>query len=88
MQVVARVTTNGKPPRVDDVETFWTEPPPERSPRCAWWVARVNDGFRPNRHARRLGYYAAAEHYGVYLWEYLHVLLPLLLSLQGKEHEK
>jgi hypothetical protein len=66
------------PPRVTDKETYWTREPPARSPRCAWWVERINTGWRRNRRVSNMGYYDAAQWFGVYIWEYLHVLSPLL----------
>lgn len=72
------------PPRVDtydDGECYWGDPPPERSPRCTWWIDRIRAGWRPGKRVARLGYYCAATYYGVYIWEYLHVLSPLLNEL-------
>lgn len=64
--------TGTRPPKVDDIERYWIRPPPEPSARCLWWRDRFRDGFRPNRRISTLGYYATAEWYGVYLWEYLY----------------
>lgn len=72
------------PPRVDDHYRFWGDPPPERSPRCAWWVARIEGGWRPNRRITCEGYDASSSYYGVYIWEYLHVISPLLGKLREK----
>ena len=69
------------PPRVADIEQHWGEPPPVRSPRCAAWVTRIRAGWRPNRRISGMGYYDSAEYYGVYIWEYLNVLSPLLDGL-------
>lgn len=67
-----------KPPRVPDIERYWSNPPPEPSDRCAYWVRRYNEGsWIPNKHQRRCGYYSAAERLGIYLWEYLNVIRPL-----------
>lgn len=65
------------PCRVDDVERYWSSAPPAPSPRFLYWQERYRDGFRPNRRIRSMGYYCAAEWYGVYLWEYLKQLYPL-----------
>ncbi len=73
--------TNGKPPappRVSDVEEHWARPPQEMSARCAWWLKRIDEGWRPGRRLRTLGYYSSAEYYGVYIWEYLRAIRPLL----------
>lgn len=72
------MTAPRKPPGVDDIETFWTEPPPERSLRLVWWLGEIERGWRPNRRIRLMGYHCSAEYFGVYIWEYLHVLSPLL----------
>lgn len=72
-----------KPKRVADHYLYWTDPPPEISPRCAWWAAEISAGrFRPNQRVRRMGYDPAAEFFGVYIWEYLNVLRPLLDRLE------
>lgn len=67
-----------KPPAVENIETFWATPPPERSPRCTYWVAELASGWVPNRRVRSMGYYEQAEFFGVYVWEHLHVLSPML----------
>ena len=61
------------------VDEYWTSPPPEPSPRLAHWLAKFDDGWRPNRRISGLGYWGAAEFYGVYLWEYLNVIFPKLM---------
>lgn len=70
--------TNGQPPappRVDDVEKFWTHAPPEPSPRLLFWMDRIkNKGWRPNKRVGSHGYYGSAEYYGVYIWEYINVI--------------
>lgn len=68
------------PPRVADIELFWTEPPPEQSARCAWWVKRIGEGWAGNKRTRIMGYDEAAAYFGVYIWEYVHVLADLLRS--------
>ena len=68
------------PPRVSMFETFWTEPPPEQSARCSHWVDRINAGWRPGKRIN-LGYYGNAQYLGVYIWEYLHVISPLLHNI-------
>lgn len=64
--------------RVPNIEAYWIAPPPERSPRCAEWLDRIAQGWRPNRRIRSFGYYDAALFFGVYIWEYLHVLSPVV----------
>lgn len=66
------------PRRVDSIEAFWSEPPPERSPRCTWWVQRVTDGWRGNRRISGMSYYTSAAYFGVYIWEWINVLSPML----------
>jgi hypothetical protein len=79
------VTPDGKPapPRVGGNEEYWSEPPPKRSARCQWWVDRIRAGWRPSGRINRMGYYGSSEYYGVYIWEYLHVISPLLSSLEA-----
>lgn len=67
-----------KPPRVNDIEDYWADQPPTPSERCTYWVRQMQRGWLPNRRISGEGYYGAAEWYGVYLWEYLHVLAPLI----------
>jgi hypothetical protein len=67
-----------RPPAVDDRYQYWGEPPPERSPRCEWWVRQIEQGWRPNRRYLREGYDSASELYGVYIWEYLNVIRPMV----------
>ncbi len=65
------------PPRVDRY-LYWEKEPPQPSERCRWWVERIKGGWKPNRRIGTMGYNASAEWFGVYIWEYLHVLWPLL----------
>jgi hypothetical protein len=66
------------PPRVDNVEAFWHRAPPERSARCSYWEDRIYEGWSPSKRVRAMGYYEAADFFGVYIWEWLNVLLPLM----------
>jgi hypothetical protein len=70
--------TMDAPPRVDDVERYWTDVPPELSARCLWWKDRIAGGWTPNKRIRRLGYYEMACYLGVYIWEWLKVLRLLV----------
>lgn len=65
------------PPRVQP-EEYWATEPPQRSARCSWWEARIRAGWRRNRRLRSLGYHESAEYFGVYIWEWLNVLSPML----------
>lgn len=66
------------PPRVADDHHYYSTPPPARSPRCEWWVRRIQRGWRPNHRITRLGYSEATRFFGVYVWEYITVLSPML----------
>jgi hypothetical protein len=66
------------PPRVADHYLYWSNPPPSASPRCLYWVQRFEDGWRGNRRTGGFGYDEAAEYFGVYIWEYLNVLYPIM----------
>jgi hypothetical protein len=66
--------------KIKDVDQYWEFPPPEPSEQCAKWVERIRSGWRPNRRIRMMGYHESAAWFGVYIWEYLHVLYPLLLE--------
>lgn len=71
-----------KPPPVTCHYDFWARPPDEPSPRCSWWLRQIGRGWRDNTHIRRMGYDERAEWYGVYLWESLHLIEPLLADLR------
>jgi hypothetical protein len=72
------------PPRVSNCDEYWADPPPTRSARCAWWVERIEAGWRPNRRIATLSYEAAAPYYGVWMWEWIHVLHPLLQQVGSR----
>lgn len=57
---------------------YWNEPPPELSLRCLYWMERILNGWRPNRRFRSYGYHESAVQYGVWIWEWLYVLGPML----------
>lgn len=68
-----------KPPAVDDETRYSHEPPPELSARCRYWLRRYRAGhWRPNRRVRRQGYHNLAAVLGIYIWEGLHVMRPLM----------
>ena len=69
---------NPMPPRVPDYYAYWTDPPPELSARCRAWAVRIEQGWRRNKRVHSMGYDESAAYFGVYIWEYLHVILPLL----------
>lgn len=61
-----------------DVTRYWIDPPPQPSAGLAKWQAKIASGWRPNRRISAMGYYEASEFYGVYIWEYINVIRPLL----------
>ena len=67
-----------KPPRVTDHYEYWNDPPPEESERCAYWLAQIAEGWRPNRRLRGECYDCSAEILGIYIWEYLNKYQPAL----------
>ena len=72
------------PPRVKHAETWWVTPPPAPSPRLAAWVRAIDAGWRPNKRVKRMKCSrTAADFFGVYTWEYLAVLAPLLYPGAG-----
>ena len=71
------------PPRVARGEDFWANPPPAPSPRCTWWLSRIDGGWRPNRRVGFFSYDEAADYFGVWYWEWLHVLSPAIDVAQG-----
>lgn len=67
-----------KPPPVADRYRYWDSPPPDLSPRCVYWTSQIEQGWLPNRRISRYGYDSSAGWYGVYIWEYLSVLSPMI----------
>ena len=63
-----------KSKRVADPYLYWEKEPPEMSARCKEWLVRIKGGWIPNRRIRGFGYDEASEFFGVYIWEYLHIL--------------
>jgi hypothetical protein len=58
---------------------YWSEPPPEPSPRLQRWAERIQaEGWRPNARIQRMGRDACSEFYDVYQWEYFYCILPLV----------
>lgn len=66
------------PPRVENDELYWTEPPPEPSARLIYWVARIRAGWKENRRLGMMGTGEATDFFGVYIYEYLYVIAPML----------
>lgn len=76
-----------KPPKVANVQEYWEHRPPVLSLRCRYWVRQiVVVGWRPSRRISCEGYHGSAEWYGVYLWEYLNVVYPLLHALERTQY--
>lgn len=74
-----------KPDRVPDVAGYWGDRPAVLSARCTYWVRQILRGWRPSRRIAGEGYYGATEWYGVFLYEYLNVLYPLLRALERSQ---
>jgi hypothetical protein len=73
---VPRIELEPKPPAVDDVDRYITTPPLVLSERCRYWVRQLQRGFVPNRRWRMECGDSAAALWGVYWWEWTHVLEP------------
>ncbi|RBO82087.1 hypothetical protein [Nocardia puris] len=69
-----------KPAPVDDRYAYWLNAPPELSAACVYWVRQIERGWLPNRRISQQGYDNSADWYGVWIWEYLHVLAPLIAA--------
>lgn len=67
-----------KPPPVLDRYAYWAEEPPERSMRCSWWVRQIERGWLPNNRINTMGYDEKSEWFGVWIWEYINVLYPMI----------
>jgi hypothetical protein len=71
---VQRVELEPKPAPVDDVDRYIVDPPPAPSARLRYWLRQLDRGFVPNRRWRMECGDSAAALYGVYWWEWTHVL--------------
>lgn len=69
-----------RPPRVQDMERYWLEPPPQWSESCLYWIRQMCQGWVPNRRLRKEGRDAAGW-FGVYVWEWDHVLQPMISDI-------
>lgn len=52
--------------------------PPKLSFGCRRTIAKFKNGWKPNRRIRRMGFEEKCELFRIYLWEYHHVVFPLL----------
>jgi len=79
---------NGKPRKMTYAEStrYWTSPPPEPSEGLTHWKRRVEQGFRRNRRLSGMSYGEAAEYFGVYHWEWFHVLSDLMDAAEAKPY--
>lgn len=69
-----------KPSLVTDRYLYWSDPPPSLSDACLYWTRQIDRGWLPNRRIGSYGYDTSAGWYGVYIWEYLNVIYPLIDS--------
>lgn len=68
-----------KPLPVGNVMLYWLDQPPEPSDRCLYWRRRYSEGsWSPNRWLARQDNHGRALWLGVYIWEAVHVLGPLI----------
>lgn len=67
-----------RPHPVDDRYRYWGSSPPRPSERCEYWLRQIQRGWRPNRRLQAMDYDDSARWYGVYIYEYLHVIAPEL----------
>lgn len=77
-----------KPPRVPDHYRYWTKPPPEPSARLRYWMRQIDRGWRPNRRLLSESYDTSAQWYGVWMWEYLHIIFNELGGYAGSAPHK
>ncbi len=65
-------------PKVEDITEYWNEPPPVLSERCIFWVTKIRTGWQRNYVLRKLDLEESSEFFGVYIWEYINILYPML----------
>jgi urease accessory protein UreF len=74
-----------KPPAVDDVYRYWVSPPPEQSPRVAYWVRRLDEGsWHLTARLAEQGWDFMADWLGVYLWEWTWIILPKCREIESR----
>ncbi|MCQ4148697.1 hypothetical protein [Rhodococcus qingshengii] len=78
------VLDSPRPLPVVEVEDWWIDAPPQLSTRCEYWVRQIVRGWLPNRRIAGEGYYSSAIWYGVWIWEYLNVIYPLVATEREK----
>lgn len=61
-------------------QDYWTDPPAAPSPGLVKWARKIRAGWSPNARISGMGYHEAAEFFNVYIWEYLHVLSPMMYT--------
>lgn len=67
-----------KQPAVPNINTYRETPPPTPSPRLPYWLRRLDEGsWHRNKYLTK-GYEGNTGWFGIYIWEYLYVLSPLL----------
>ncbi len=79
--------TATKPPAVEDSYQYWTELPTKFSPRCIWWLAKIERGWRANRRIRQMGCEEAARWFGVFIAEYTDLIGPAARDVTGEDDE-
>lgn len=65
-------------PKVEDITDYWDNPPAILSLRCKFWITKIFRGWRANPGLIKLDEEKASEFYGVYIWEYINILFPML----------
>jgi hypothetical protein len=66
-----------KPKSVEDITAYCSDPSPARSARCDYWLYMFAQGWKRNRRLSRMGYYESANFFGVFIWEYFNILMPV-----------
>jgi hypothetical protein len=77
------VLDSPKPPKVANYEEYWSEAPPQLSARCMYWLRQIHRGWRPSRRIPDC-YCCGSEWYGVYIWEYVNAICPLLDIMRAR----
>lgn len=74
-------------PKIDATK-YWTDKPPEPSSGLIKLLAKIDNGWKPSGRLMRLGYHVASEFYNIYIWEYVNIACPTLLSKKETNNEK
>lgn len=70
-----------------DTWLYSVNPPPEPSDGLRKWLSKIEQGWKPNKRLRSMGYENACDYYRVYVWEYTNILRHKLWEACGNKRQ-